>query len=309
MALTIVMYHYVRDLARTRYPAIKGRDLSSFRRQMDYIAKHYTVITAEQAIGALTGGEPLPDDAAWLTFDDGYIDHYSMVFPILHERHWQGSFFPPVRSVRDRELLDVNRVHFILAASPNPELIVAAIRKFVENVKGREGTHSFDEYWAELAVASRMDPAEVVFIKRILQHGLPLALRGELAKKLFEQFVSVDPAAFAAELYMTPDQLKTMISCGMYVGSHGAGHFWLDRLNAASQVNEVDTSLEFLGSLGARTKKWVMSYPYGAYNEALLSLLKDRDCALGLATRVGVAQPGTDDPLVLPRLDTNDLPA
>jgi hypothetical protein len=32
MALTIVMYHYVRDLARTRYPGIKGRDLSSFHR-------------------------------------------------------------------------------------------------------------------------------------------------------------------------------------------------------------------------------------------------------------------------------------
>lgn len=308
MALTIVMYHYVRDLARSRYPAIKGRDLSSFRSQMDYIASHYTVITAEQAIAAVKAGEQLPDNAAWLTFDDGYIDHYSVVFPLLHERGWQGSFFPPARSVRDCELLDVNRVHFILAASPVHEPIVNAIRRFIDDRQGCDGVRPFAEYWDELALPSRMDPKEVIFIKRTLQHGLPEPLRNELAMNLFERFVSAEPAAFAAELYMTPEQLRTMIRCGMYVGSHSAGHFWLDRLDPASQANEIDASLDFLRALGAPTNDWVMSYPYGAYNDALLSLLRDRGCAIGLTTKVAVAQPGIDDPLTWPRLDTNDLP-
>jgi hypothetical protein len=85
--LTIVMYHYVRDLARTRYPAIRGRDLPSFRRQLDYIARHHSVVTAEQVIAAMRGGQKLPDNSAWLTFDDGYCDHYSVVFPLLHPGH------------------------------------------------------------------------------------------------------------------------------------------------------------------------------------------------------------------------------
>jgi peptidoglycan/xylan/chitin deacetylase (PgdA/CDA1 family) len=309
MPLTIVMYHYVRDLARTRYPAIKARDLGSFQRQLEYIGRHHTVVTAEQVMASFGQGEELPDNAAWLTFDDGYRDHYEFVFPLLHERDWQGSFFPPARTVRDRELLDVNRVHFILAANPDHLRVIDTIREYIERHQSHAGVRTFAEYWAELAQASRMDPKETIFIKRILQHALPESLRTELANDLFDRIVAVDQAVFAAELYMSPEQLRTMIRCGMYVGSHGAGHYWLDRLDPAAQAAEIDDSLAFLRALGAPTDNWVMCYPYGAHNDGLRKLLKLRGCVVGLTTRVAVAQPGSDDPLALPRLDTNDLPA
>ena len=35
--VTIVMYHYVRDLERSRFPAIKGLSLDRFWRQLRYI--------------------------------------------------------------------------------------------------------------------------------------------------------------------------------------------------------------------------------------------------------------------------------
>jgi len=308
MALTIAMYHYVRDLARTRYPAIKGRDLAAFRGQLDYIARHHTVVTAEQVMLAVKSGEALPENACWLTFDDGYADHYQTVFPLLDERGWQGSFFPPVCAVRDGQLLNVNRIHFILAATKDLNGLLTLVRQFIEEHAGYPDLRPFDAYWSELALASRLDPAEIIFIKRILQHGLPAALRDELAAILFRRFVSVDPAAFAAELYMNSDQLRTMIRAGMYVGSHGATHAWLDRLEPASQVTEIDDSLSYLNSLGAPTEEWVMCYPFGAYNHAILALLERRGCVVGLTAEVGVAHLGINAPLLLPRLDTNDLP-
>ncbi len=51
-----------------------------------------------------------------------------------------------------------------------------------------------------------------------------------------------------------------------------------------------------------------MCYPYGAYNDGLLDILKDRGCIIALTTEVGVATLGENDALALPRLDTNDLP-
>jgi peptidoglycan/xylan/chitin deacetylase (PgdA/CDA1 family) len=308
MSLTIVMYHYVRELARSRYPGIKGRDPSSFRRQLDHIATHHTIVTAQQVIAAVRHGERLAENAAWLTFDDGYIDHYTMVFPLLQERGWQGSFFPPSRTVQSRELLDVNRVHFILAASPEHDSIIDAIRDFIDTHQGRDSVRPFSAYWAELAHPSHLDSADVIFIKRVLQHGLPEVMRNELAQTLFDRFVGVDPATFAGELYMTPEQLRTMIRCGMYVGSHGARHYWFDRLDPVSQAKEIDDSLDFLRALGAPTSDWVMCYPYGAYNDSLVPLLRDRGCSIGLTTKIGIAQIGVDHPMALPRMDTNDLP-
>src|SRR5947209_3849649 len=160
MSIKIVMYHYVRDLHRTRYPNVKGCDLPKFREQLDYIASRHTVVTVEQVVAALKGGESLPDNSVWLTFDDGFSDHYANVFPLLHERGWQGSFFPTVRANQDRQLLDVHRIHFILAVESDPGLIIAAIRSFIDDHQGCDALRPFAEYWDELAQRSCVDIAE-----------------------------------------------------------------------------------------------------------------------------------------------------
>ena len=67
-------------------------------------------------------------------------------------------------------------------------------------------------------------------------------------------------------------------------------------------------SLEFLDSVGASTKDWVMCYPYGAYNNDTIKLLKRFDAALGITTEVRVANLMSDNSFKLPRLDTNDFP-
>ncbi len=308
-ALTIAMYHYVRDLERSRFPGIRGRRISEFKAQLDHIAANYHVVTAQQVMGAVQRIEPLPPNAMWLTFDDGYVDHYLNVLPLLLERDWQGAFFPPSRAVADGELLDVNKIHFLLASAGSAGLIVEAIRAFVAEHRGRGETKTFGEYWSEYAHASRYDSADVIFVKRVLQHALPAELRRELTDTLFARFVTSDQRSFAAELYLSPDQLKAMIRLGQYVGSHGARHEWLNNLNPVQQAQDVDESLAFLKALGAPVDKWVMCYPYGQYNATLLELLRLRGCVCGLTTRVAIADVPTDRCLELPRLDTNDIPA
>jgi len=259
------MYHYVRDLAGSRFPEIKGRNLEEFKGQIDYIEDHYTVVTVEQVVTAINHNIRLPDNAAWLTFDDGYIDHYTNVFPLLHERGLQGSFFPPSNPVLHGELLDVNKVHFILAAQPDIEKTIHEIKIFLEQFGGGDRVLEFATYWKNLAHASRYDPAEIIFVKRLLQHALPEYLRNTLTTQLFHKFVTSDEKAFSSELYMSIDQIKTMVSSGMYIGSHGAKHYWMDRLTPAQQFADIDASLDFLRLVGAPLSNWVMCYPQGAH--------------------------------------------
>ena len=307
MGLTIVTYHYVRDLDASRYPAIKGRRVSEFRRQLDYIDRNYSVVRTEDVLSVLRGESELPDKALWLTFDDGYIDHYENVFPLLRERGIQGSFFPPVRSAVERELLDVNKIHFILASQTDPVSIIATLKALILEHDGAD-ILPFDWYWQQYAKPSRYDAADIVFFKRMLQSGLPESVRGVFLDRLFRKLVSNDPAAFAADLYMSCAQLQEMIAAGMYVGGHGDRHRWLDQLDSDEQLNEIDRTLAFLKMLGAPTRQWVMCYPYGANNASLRDHLRIRDCAVGLTVRVGEAALGVDNPLMLPRVDTNDMP-
>ena len=105
--LTIVVYHYVRGSAPAARPGYRGPTPASFCGQMDYIGRHYQVVTAEQVMSALDGGAALPKRAAWLTFDDGYREHYDCVLPELLARGWQGTFFPVGQAAEGTRLLDV----------------------------------------------------------------------------------------------------------------------------------------------------------------------------------------------------------
>ena len=115
--LYIVMYHYVRDLMHSRYPGIKGLDVKLFKQQIDYLCEHFNIVRMEDIIAwKMSGGNSLPENAMLLTFDDGYVDHYTYAFPILEEAGVQGSFFIPGKTFTTHQLLDVNKIHYILAS-------------------------------------------------------------------------------------------------------------------------------------------------------------------------------------------------
>src|SRR5580700_5947961 len=123
--VTIVMYHYVRDLVRSRFPAIKGLSVERFNRQLDYILAHYTPISVEKMLGALgSGRQDLPPNAILLTFDDGYSDHFANVFPLLDARGIRGCFFPPAQAILEHKVLDVNKIHFILASVSDAQAVL-----------------------------------------------------------------------------------------------------------------------------------------------------------------------------------------
>lgn len=307
--LTIVMYHYVRDLRNSAFPRIKGLDISSFRRQMDFLQAEYSFISMEDLTACIKESKPLPDNACWLTFDDGYRDHYEFVFPELASRGIEGAFFPPVKPVAEREILDVNKIHFILACVSDTNVIVEELRSlYLESDLTQSTGKSFDDYWVDLAKPSRFDSAETIFVKRMLQHALPEIWRGRFADFLFGKYVSVDARAFAEDLYMSPTQLSEMVQAGMYVGGHGYRHIWLNQEKPQTQLEEIEKNLTFLDGLDSPTDDWVMCYPYGAYNEDTLEILKRKGCLVGLTTQVGIADLQKHPRLELPRLDTNDLP-
>ena len=312
-SVSIVMYHYVRDLARTRYPSIKARTIDDFRLQIDYLCKTGTFISTEELIDAVLNGSDLPENAVMVSFDDGYSDHYLNVLPILFDRKIEGMFFPPVEPIVANKVLDVNKIHFILASEPNRQILIKQISSWMHEHSELYQLNSFDDMWKNFAMPSRYDDAETVFVKFTLQRGLPKLARNALVSKLFCRYVTHDESAFSSELYLTQDQIRMMAQCGQYVGSHGYTHEWLDLLDSDAQEFEIRESVNFLTSLGMPANNWIMCYPYGCYpynavNEQLRTILSGYGCGLALTDHGGKANIDIDDKFMLRRIDTNDLP-
>lgn len=305
--LYIAMYHYTRDLKHSRYPKIKGMDISLFRQQIEYMKDNFNVVTMEQVIHAVGRKGELPEKALLLTFDDGYIDNYTFAFPVLEEFGVQGSFFIPGKTFATHQLLDVNKIHYILASANIFEL-VEDVKKEMDHYRGREYDYApTDELFNEYATANRFDIKETVFVKRMLQTVLPEGLRNILSSNLLKKYVGVTEEQLAYELYMTEDQIRTMKHHGMFIGVHGYDHYWLGNLSIEKMQQDITMALETLDEFIDR-KQWVMNFPYGNYNPAVLEYIKSKGACIGLTTEVRAADLDSDNAFELPRLDCNDFP-
>lgn len=304
--LTIVMYHYVRPIMGSKYPGIKGLEIEGFKRQLDYLSEHFNIVTTEQVINACIKAKKLPSDACWLTFDDGYKDHFDYVLPELLKRNLHAAFFPPRVAVEENVVLDVNAIHHILSCVGDIHPLVIKLNELCR--MHDISNESINDYYDEYAIANRFDDADTIYVKRMLQHVLPEAVRNSITAQLFDNCVGKGMADFSSELYMNVDDLRLLVKSGMHVGSHGSMHYWLDRLPIEQQEKDIVESLGFLENIGASTTNWVMCYPYGAYNHDTLAILKRYGAAVGITTQARKALLLADNPLALPRFDTNDFP-
>lgn len=305
--LYIAMYHYTRDLLHSRYPEIKGLDITLFRQQIDFMKNKFSIVTMEQVMDAIERNYELPERALLLTFDDGYIDNYTFAFPVLEEFGLQGSFFIPGKTFTTHQLLDVNKIHYILA-STTPQKLLEDVKKEMDYYRGGEFDYApTDELFNKYAVESRFDTKETIFIKRMLQTVLPEKVRNLISSNLFVKYVGVTEEQLAYELYISEDQIRTMKRHGMFIGIHGYDHYWLGNLESGKMRQDISSALDALDEFIDR-KHWVMNYPYGNYNKEVLEYIKSQGACVGLTTEVEIAEIGKDSALELPRLDCNDFP-
>jgi peptidoglycan/xylan/chitin deacetylase (PgdA/CDA1 family) len=71
-----------------------------FRAHLEYLQKHYRVISLNDYIKASRAKQPLPEYATVITFDDGYRNFYTVAGPLLIEREMPAAMFLIVDRVR-----------------------------------------------------------------------------------------------------------------------------------------------------------------------------------------------------------------
>jgi len=302
-AATVVMYHIVQPAGSGVLASLKGRSRGEFLEQIRYIKRHYSVVPLLDLAAAADGIATLPPRAIALTFDDGYASHARVAAPMLADAGMPATFFPVASALMNRSVLNVNKIQCILAVA-DVDVITASIDAAIE----RQGGKPVADYRREWHKPSRWDSAEVVYVKRLLQHALPESVREPLVDELFRTHVTSDERALADELYMTVAEARDLVAAGMTIGAHADRHIRLPTLSREDQAAEIDGALTVLDAVGTRRTGFAFSYANGEFNAASIELLRARGCAAAVSTRAELATIHAGAILALPRIDTNDLP-
>ena len=301
----IVMYHYVRNIKKSKFPNLKGLEFSDFRKQIIYLKKNFNILSNNQFIEILNSRKIPKKKSILLTFDDGYRDHFEYVFPFLKKQDVSAVFYPPIMCVRNKAVLDVNKIHFILAKEENRDKILDLIFLYVKKILNKNPQQIGIE---KINLLSRYDDKKTILIKRLLQHHLPLPYRTKIVDKIFKHIVNYSEEEFSKILYMNKNNIQELYKNNFSIGSHGYNHYWWEKINKNEQEMEIKKSIDYFKKIKVFDKNFSVCYPYGSYNLQTLNLLKKYKIKFALTTRVGsVNKKNIKKVYELPRFDTNDF--
>ena len=300
------MYHYVRNIENSQYPGIKGLEYKTFTEQIDMFKKEHNFVTGIDIYDCIKHKKDLPQNAIWLTFDDGYKDHYQFVFPYLLENNLKATFFPCVSPVRDKKMLVANKIHYIFGRKIDESSVLDLFSEEVKKHVPLDIRKRISEQYKNYQNSSRYDSKGKSYMKYLLQCGLPTCFRENIIDSMFGNIIGENCKDICKKLYMNMDEMKEMKKNGMEFGIHGVEHLHWGEVEEAVQMKEITDSMTFYKEL-LIPQNIVVNYPYGSYSKITKTILRRLGIQVGITTNVGIVKNVFEDSLCYPRMNTNDF--
>jgi peptidoglycan/xylan/chitin deacetylase (PgdA/CDA1 family) len=294
--LLAVGYHYVAERAPEEPRAIFPVTTARLVAQIEELAREYELVGRDDLLAAVSGDSHLPDRACVLTFDDGLRCQYDLALPVLQRLGAPAIFFVPGSPLGEGRVLKVHKLHALRERLTDDELQARLPGDLPEVSPAAAQEHY------------RYDTPAAAALKFQLNIRMPPDRRRELVDSLFAAEFP-DESALAEELYMNRDQVAALEREHHAVGAHSYSHQPLATLSNGELEGDLERVTRLLEEVtGSRPRAF--SYPYGTPETVDPHVATQLDAAgyrIAFTMRREVNE-SLAAPLLLGRLDTNDLP-
>lgn len=279
-SLSVFMFHDIRDhfdiKHSRRYNLKSFLSIKQFVDYINYIVSRFKVISTEQlSSGDITGGN---DDCAILTFDDGLIDHYNNVLPILKHYKIKGTFLIASKPATESYIIHSHKIQFIISCVADESLLVKRI--FDElGVDNEEQVYLWEKY----SISNHNGnwwTKEMVFITNFFRNYKD---RYPIVDTLFSELVASDFKRFNESFYLKPEHVTKLVKAGMDIGGHGHTSENLLLLDDIGVREDVSKSIAFVKGL-SKSSITSFSYPNGGYNKKIIDILAISSCDVAFTT-------------------------
>lgn len=295
----IVNYHYVED-PRADFSGIHPCSIQKFEKQIAWLSDNFAITTIQNVFKAAQ--EKVSEKYCALTFDDGLKGQYKNAVPVLKKYDATAIFFPITMTLEGR-LPGTHKIHILLSRFSTDELIDFA-------------NTFLNEYHPQLVKKYYIPKDRRITTKRKLRDDiktanfketmniLPNVVEEQCLKRLFEK-IRLNEKKIVQKLFMSKEEIQTLEKEGFSVGCHLHNHYALDSQEPSLIKNEIRLSKERLANI-VRKSSPVISYPHGGVNKTVIKIAKEEGFIYGFTIERREVH-HNDNPLTLPRYDTNDI--
>ena len=214
------------------------------------------------------------------SFDDGLVDHLN-VAKILFEKNIKAIFFIPSAPVLERIMILSHKIQFILASRNENEVLETLLKIINSNFELDE---NYLNKFRESKWVKNIWSDEMIFITRILREFKTSLERNFLIDNLFKRFVSSDEKDFAANFYLSFEQVQEISDMNHLIGGHGYKSndlLFCDESEIRSEIINSDTFIR-------RYNKELKYYAYanGGFNDYAISLLENLNFKMAFTTHL-----------------------
>ncbi len=299
-----VMYHYVRKFNK-EFPYLKFLDIKNFKKQLDFFKEEYGFVSKNEFDNFIKE-KKVPYKKIILTFDDGFVDHYTNVFKELKKRDLWGIFYIPTGPYINGYMLYVHRIHLLCGKILGTDLLNKIMKiinkKMIPDIKIKE--------FRDNTYVGHNDNDNTIKVKRILNYFIDYEYREHVVNQLCNFFkISCDVNNF----YLTKKQIKEMSESGMIFGSHSITHPVLSKLNYNAQKKEIINSSNYIEDIISKVTYKTFCYPYGgthSFNKDSIKILEKYkyDFSFSVENRIINKEDLLYSKQSLPRFDCNVFP-
>jgi peptidoglycan/xylan/chitin deacetylase (PgdA/CDA1 family) len=269
--LSILVFHRVLAEPDPLFPELP--DAVGFGQILQWIKSSFNVLPLDDAVRRLGSGS-LPSRAAVITFDDGYLDNFTVALPALQQYGMVATFFIATGFLNGGRMWN--------------DTIIEAIRS---GSRRRPDSDGADPRGRELRTPMEKRAA----IDRLINDGKYLRpdARIEFAARVAADVTHRLPA----DLMMTSDHVRALRRAGMQIGAHTVSHPILTRITSDEARNEIRKGkLQLEELLDERVS--LFAYPNGRYGEDYtnehVALAREIGFDAAVSTNWGAAKRGTD---------------
>ena len=283
----VLMYHGItgKNDAVANFDG-KHIEAAKFEQQLQYLLKHYSIISIDDFLGWRVGKKKLPKNPVILTFDDGYANCYTQLFHLLKKYNIPATIFLLTQHIGKKDPAWYDAITYCIAYTKE--------RKMSINTK----KYSFKTEKEKFAT--------LVVLKKVV---LGSNQRDKLIREI-AQAMRVDPKKCQDEdfLFCSWEQCQEMKedkSAKITFGSHSVTHQLMTGLSETEIEKEVQESKKIIEK---RLKEEcnAFSYPFGSSNEMIRGVIEKSGYSCGFSTTYGKNTKETDVH-VLKRIALNNL--
>ena len=185
--LSVIMYHYIRKKSDKFYNGFNYLDLKKFEKQIEYFKNNYNILDPDKAKSYINSRKK-KGNFLWLTFDDGYYEHYEYVSPILKKNNIKASFFPITSCLINKNIIEANVAHILISKVKKKKELLSNIKKLYIKFKCFKDIKDLNSHLDNINLNKKYDNKIITSIKRLLQREANFNIRKKIIQKLKKKY-------------------------------------------------------------------------------------------------------------------------